>query len=78
MRGFLQCIRKNRADAFGGVFGATLYTPFSSAWYKFEESLPEAKINMYPAMTRPKELARLRLRAHLRALGESIPMSRQP
>ena len=78
MRGFLHCTRRFFSGAVSGVFGATLYTPFSSAWYKFEESLPEAKINMYPAITRPKELARLRLRAHLRVLGENIPMSCQP
>ena len=44
---------------------------------KLGKSLPEAKINMCTATTRPKEVARPRLRAYPTGLDETFPMSYQ-
>ena len=77
MRGFFDYTRSNRAGVVGKVSGSTLATPVLQAWPKFGKSLPGTKINMCTATTRPKEVAHPRLRAYLRGLGETFPMSYQ-
>ena len=72
MRGFFERTRSNYVGALGKVPGATLYAPFSSAWYKLAKSSLVHENDFQTASTSPKELGEQRLRAQIEAMVNSF------